>query len=93
MVTLVDVLILAFAVATVAAIAFSGGEARHEPVRHLVCPGTGAECECTLVQDVRTGQYQDVVRCSALPDPRKITCDRACARQMNLGLPIALSSR
>lgn len=63
-----------------------GGLARSQRLR-LRCPRRGEQAEATLVQDVRVGQYRDVLVCSLLEDPYAVTCDQECRRLLNLGHP------
>ena len=62
-----------------------GGALTHARPVHLRCPRTGADTDCSLVQDVRVGQYRDVVYCSAFEDPSEVTCEQECRHLLNLG--------
>jgi hypothetical protein len=73
-------------VGVMALVGLRGGAARARQRRHFVCPALGFEVECELVQDVRTGQWISVERCSAFPDPTWVHCDQDCARLLNLGI-------
>jgi hypothetical protein len=73
-------------VLVVAMIGLRAGGARRRQHRHFTCPVLGSEVDCDLVQDVRTGQWTSVQRCSAFPDPSWIHCDQDCARLLNLGI-------
>jgi hypothetical protein len=66
---------------------FRGGGLTRARRVHLRCPRKGEEAEATLVQDVRVGQYRDVLVCSLLEDPYAVTCDQECRRLLNLGHP------
>jgi len=68
-------------------VGFRGGALNRSRSVHLRCPRTGVDANCTLVQDVRVGQYRDVLFCSALPDPYEVACDQECRRLLNLGHP------
>ena len=74
------------AVLVLAVLGLRAGGARTRQQRHFTCPILGLEVDCELVQDVRTGQWTSVERCSAFPDPAWVHCDQDCARLLNLGL-------
>ena len=69
----------------VAILGLTGGEARRAQSVHLVCPRSEHGCDCTIVQDVRTGQWRKVLDCSAFEPPSAVACDQDCAQMMNLG--------
>jgi hypothetical protein len=71
----------------VAALGLTGGEARRGQRLSFDCPRTGQPVSSTLVQDVRTGQWREVLDCSAFTPPSAVACDRECAQAMNLGFP------
>jgi hypothetical protein len=78
-------LALAALVMVLARIGLSGGALRQEKDCRVVCPRFREPVDCTLVQDVRTGQWKDVLSCGAFMPPGTLLCDRECARAMNLG--------
>ena len=57
--------------------------------RRLVGPVSRRAVECTIVRDVRTGQFKHVETCTAFADPTDVRCDEDCAALMNLGFPLA----
>lgn len=56
--------------------------------RRFVCPVLGRSVACSILQDVRTGQWRRVERCSALAEPETIRCGEDCRKQLNLGFPL-----
>lgn len=66
-------------------IAFRGGKLRREQSVRFVCPHLAILVDCRIVQDIRTGQWKQVLACSAFADPKELGCDRECARVANLG--------
>jgi len=78
-------LALAALVGVLARIGLSGGVLKRPQECRLVCPRFHEGVECTIVQDIRTGQWKDVLSCSAFPEPGKLLCDRECAQARNLG--------
>ena len=73
-------------VTVLAVVGLRAGRARTVHERQFTCPVLGLEVTTRLVQDVRTGQWVSVERCSAFPDPAWIHCDQDCARLLNLGI-------
>ena len=73
-------------VMVLAVVGLRGGRARARQQRRFTCPVLGMEVDCELVQDVRTGQWISVERCSSFPDPTWIHCDQDCAQLLNLGI-------
>lgn len=63
-----------------------GGTLRRELRFGFVCPLLGQPAECRVVQNVRTGQWQSLTRCSLLPEGEGASCGVECARLANLGL-------
>ena len=59
----------------------------------LVCPRLGRPVDCTIVQDIRTGQWARVESCSVFHPPSAVACDQECARTMNLGFPLSRPHR
>ena len=53
--------------------------------RRFVCPHMLVPVDCDIVQDVRTGQYKEVRRCSLFSHPEEVACDRGCLKRLNLG--------
>ena len=51
----------------------------------IVCPVKGRIVDVTLVEDVRTGKWVEVTRCSAW---ERGPCARACLPPLNAGEPI-----
>lgn len=66
-------------------IALTGGRLRYRHSVRLICPNLGRPVECRILQDIRTGQWRQVLTCSAFADPNVLDCDRKCARVANLG--------
>jgi hypothetical protein len=62
----------------------TGGWLRKELSFQVACPRDGRAAECRVVQDVRTGQWKQVVACS-LADLEHEPCGLECARLANLG--------
>jgi hypothetical protein len=54
----------------------------------LACPRSGADVDCTLVCDGRSGVYTKVESCSARGEGAKPACDQDCVRILNLGIPL-----
>lgn len=63
----------------------TGGHLRRELAFRITCPQDGRPAECRVVQDVRTGQWKQVIHCS-LVDLDERDCGVECARLANLGL-------
>ncbi|HET7293429.1 MAG TPA: hypothetical protein VFM88_13470 [Vicinamibacteria bacterium] len=76
---------LALVALALAWIAFQGGKLWGERSVRFTCPHLGSVVDCRIVQDVRTGQWKELVACSAFADPDRNTCDRECVRLANLG--------
>jgi hypothetical protein len=55
----------------------------------FVCPRSGSSVACRLVQDVRTGQWKWLEKCSLFDDASEPACELECAKQLNLGLRLA----
>lgn len=51
----------------------------------FTCPRFGADVDCELVQDLRTGRWTEVLRCSQFPGAVAVPCERDCAGRLNLG--------
>ncbi|HJS57100.1 MAG TPA: hypothetical protein VKA01_03270 [Vicinamibacteria bacterium] len=66
-------------------IVLMGGRLRCQRGVRLICPNLGRPVECRILQDIRTGQWRQVLSCSAFEDPDALDCDRKCARVANLG--------
>jgi hypothetical protein len=66
-----------------------GGRLWRAQRRRFVCPLSGRQVDCTLVRDVRTGQFKRVEACTAFDDPSDVSCDAECGALMNLGHPLA----
>lgn len=62
----------------------TGGFLRRELAFRITCPRDGRSAECRVMQDVRTGQWKQVIHCS-LVDLDLEPCDVECARLANLG--------
>jgi hypothetical protein len=77
--------ILGLAAMAAAWIVLKSGRLRYQHSVRLICPNLGRSVECRILQDVRTGQWKQVVTCSAFADPYALDCDRKCARVANLG--------
>jgi hypothetical protein len=73
-------------VLVLAVVGLRAGGLRTRQERRFNCPVLGFEVDCELIQDVRTGQWISVERCSAFPDRSWIHCDQDCARLLNLGI-------
>jgi hypothetical protein len=80
---------LAVAVAALASYGMSGGRLWRAQSRRFVCPVSRKEVLCTLVRDVRTGQFQNVESCTAFADPTDVRCAEECGDLLNLGFPLA----
>jgi hypothetical protein len=65
-----------------------GGGLRKTKSLSFPCPRSGEAVRCDLVQDIRVGQYREVVRCTAFADPSRIECEQECRQLMNRGLPV-----
>ncbi len=76
---------LALVALALAWIAFQGGKLLRERSVRFACPHLGSTVDCRMVQDVRTGQWKELVTCSAFSDPERNSCDRECVRLANLG--------
>lgn len=76
----------ASAILVVAVIGLRAAGLRRRQQRQFVCPVLGMPVDCELLQDVRTGQWKSVERCTAFPDPTWIHCEQDCAQLLNLGL-------
>jgi hypothetical protein len=51
--------------------------------RHQVmCFAYGQAADCELVGDLDSGRWRDVKRCSLLPLPTQVDCDKGCVRLM-----------
>ena len=79
------VLLLVGAILLVAVAGITRDGLHREQRLHLVCPRLDRPVDCTIVQDVRTGQWTGVESCSAFDPPSAVACDQDCARAMNLG--------
>ena len=77
---------LALAIGTLARLALKGGALERPREYSFECPRFHEDVQCRVLQDIRTGQWQEVVSCSAFVEPDKILCERECARLSNLGL-------
>lgn len=78
--------IVAFALSALARAGLRGGELRRTQTLPLWCPTSGDLVSCHIVQDVRTGQWGEVVSCSRF-GAAAVTCGQECAGLLNLGLP------
>jgi hypothetical protein len=60
---------------------------RHVRRRKLrfVCPVLKEGVECKAVQNVQTGQWQNIEQCSAFTPPTNVNCRQACRDLMNTG--------
>jgi hypothetical protein len=67
-------------------IALQGGKLRVQHRVRFICPNLRRTVECRIAQDIRTGQWKQVLTCSVFTDPNVLECDRKCARVANLGL-------
>jgi hypothetical protein len=65
-----------------------GGRLRHAQRRRFVCPELGAEVDCEIVQDVRTGQWKEVRSCSVFAAGEGIPCEQECRKVMNAGFTL-----
>jgi hypothetical protein len=65
----------------------TGGWLRKELSHRFACPKGGQAAQARVVQDVRTGQWKQVVSCS-LTDLEHEDCGIECARLANLGLMV-----
>jgi len=54
----------------------------HAETRDFVCPRKGS-VEAVLVQNMRSGQWLGVRRCTAFKDPDFVTCTRDCVDELN----------
>ena len=81
--------LLAVGVAALACYGMSGGRLWRAQARRFACPLSGKDVECTLVRDMRTGQFKHVESCTAFADPSDVTCAEDCGAALNLGLPLA----
>jgi hypothetical protein len=66
-----------------------GAAAVRAQPRRFACPLSGKDVECTLVRDVRTGQFKRVESCTAFDDPSDVRCAADCGALMNLGHRLA----
>ncbi len=66
-----------------------GGRLLLPQLRRFACPVSGKTVDCTIVRDMRTGQFKHVETCSAFPDPTDVHCAEDCTGRMNLGVPLA----
>jgi hypothetical protein len=55
----------------------------------LSCPRTGADVECAMVLDVRSGKWVEVRECSRFGG--RATCEQACVAILNRGIPLRSS--
>lgn len=64
---------------------------RHEVEKNctLACPRSGADVECVLSHDMRTGKWADVVVCSA--QGPTVKCEKRCIHLLNQGIPLVPS--
>jgi hypothetical protein len=84
-------LALAAVVLVLAWRALRGQELSAEQNVRFVCPRYFVNVDAQILQDIRTGQWKRVRRCTGLEGPRLVLCEADCARLMNLGhrLPAA----
>jgi hypothetical protein len=54
----------------------------------ISCPRSGADVDCSLLRDGRTGEYAKVESCSASNPGGKPTCDQDCVWILNRGIPL-----
>jgi hypothetical protein len=87
------VLLVVGAILLVAVAGISRDALHREQGLHLVCPRLHRAVDCTAVQDIRTGQWTGVERCSVFDPPSAIACDQDCARAMNLGFRLGSRPR
>ena len=82
--------LLALAVIAVVAVAARfapfGRAFRQAQDVHVLCPTLRQQCDCRIEQEVYSGRWERVLACSAFPD-RALSCDQACVKTLNLGLP------
>lgn len=62
-----------------------GGALRRAQKRRFVCPERGAEVDCEILQDVRTGQWKEVRSCSAFAADEGLPCEQQCRTVLNAG--------
>jgi hypothetical protein len=79
-------LVLAMGAGALARLGLEGGGLAGSRPYAFECPRFREDVECRVRQNVRTGQWEGVLSCSAFVEPEKLLCDRECARMSNLGL-------
>ncbi len=64
---------------------------RHLRRRRLrfTCPVIHEEVKCTITQNVDTGQWLSVERCSAFTPPTEVHCRQGCRDSLNTGEVVA----
>jgi hypothetical protein len=62
-----------------------GGALRRSEKRRFGCPELGADVDCEMVQDVRTGQWKAVQSCSAFAADEGLPCAQECRKVLNAG--------
>ncbi len=55
----------------------------------IACPRSGADVECVLAHDMRTGKWADVHACSA--QGPVVRCEKRCIHLLNQGIPLVPS--
>ena len=63
--------------------ASKAGRGKHYLSRQTECPKRHVMVDATFIQDNKTGEISDVVRCTAFKDPEHVTCDGYCADELN----------
>ena len=51
--------------------------------RTVTCPKLQMKADCVVKLDAVDSQAVDIERCNLLKDPDRVTCDRACLKQLN----------
>jgi hypothetical protein len=59
-------------------------EVRRRKLR-FVCPVISEDVTCTAVQNISTGEWQDIERCSAFTPPTNVHCPKTCRDLLNAG--------
>jgi hypothetical protein len=59
-----------------------------ERPQHFICPLTGREVDCTLLEDTETRQIVGVSRCSRFAPADDVRCDQRCAEMVDAGFTL-----
>jgi hypothetical protein len=83
-----EALTLLALVSYLAAVVFAlrrSGELRRVQGCHIVCPFLLEGVECRVAQDVPSGRWVEVERCSAFGGPGAPICRQECLKSLNAG--------